>query len=292
MKLVKYNFPFTRSRMGLPHLFLFLVMSFTPTCGPETPLNPVLLSQLREMYQSKLAQLKESTKENIAGWPSDTDCDGSLWAGIARSAGATWVDMTAALQEDGRPTRRPLRDCIAGIDSETTISNDMITGIILGFQAASDGASINKMYLYGETNKWIMGTPEYYISRVLLRPNGITLMAKVLYQITKGEIDNPMRLVPVLYGPVQADYEQHLLLLSRIIEQKAGGPQYGMEIAEKILAQSAPLDALAQAVAGHLTQGALLLTNNYTSPTYVRGHENYHLVHWLLAAKLILDRNP
>jgi hypothetical protein len=252
-------------------------------------MGPTLLLELEEQYNAKLAELKEMSKEHIAGWPSDHDCDGALWAGVARAAGADWVDMSAALQPDGRPTRRPLRDCVTPDESKATTSNDMITGTLLGLQASKDDLSVLKLYRYGLDNNWIMGYPEWYMARVLLRPNGITLLARVLYQLTDGKRDYAIRLAPILYGPVQADYEQHLILLSRIIEKQAGGAQYGMEVAEKILAKSAPLDALAQAVAGNYTQAAILLTGDYTAPTYVRGHESYKLVHWCLAAKVTLD---
>jgi hypothetical protein len=252
-------------------------------------MGPTLLIELEEQYNAKLAELRNITERNVGGWPSDHDCDGALWAGVARAAGADWVDVSAALQPDGRPTRRPLRDCVTPDESKATTSNDMITGIILGLQAAKDDRSIYKLYQYGIDNNWIMGYPEWYMARVLLRPNGITLLARVLYQLTDGKRDYAIRLAPILYGPVQADYEQHLILLSRVIEKNAGGAQYGMEVAEKILAKTSPLDALAQAVAGNYTQAAILLTNDYTPPTYVRGHESYRLVHWLLAAKITLD---
>jgi hypothetical protein len=165
----------------------------------------------------------------------------------------------------------------------------MITGIVLGLSASGDSSSLLKLYQYGEEHNWIMGYPEWYVARVLLRPNGITLMARVLYQLTEGKKDYAVRLLPIVYGPVQADYEQHLILLSRIIEKRAGGAQYGMEVAEKILAKTLPLDGLAQAVAGNYTQAAILLTGDYQAPTYVRGHPSYPLVHWLLAAKVTLD---
>lgn len=287
MSLVKYNFPY---------FFLFLVMSFTFTtsCGADDHVPIDTIAALRLEYGYKLAELEEKTKNNIAGWPSDHDCDGALWAGIARAAGAKWVDMSAALRPDGRPTRRPLFDCGPGNlgyndGAAATTSNDMITGILLGLYAARDTNSVLSLYQYGERNNWIMGYPEWYIARVLLRPNGITLMARILYDLTNGQRDYTIRLAPVVYGPVQSDYEQHLILLSRYLEKSIGGPQYGMEVAEKILAKSAPLDALAQAVAGNNTLAILLLTGNYQSPTYVRGHDNYHLVHWLFAAKVVLD---
>lgn len=276
--------------MKFTHFLLFLVIAFTsPACGHEKAAGPVLITELEQMYAAKLLQLRNATQQNIGGWPTDHDCDGALWAGVARAAGADWVDVSAALRPDGRPTRRPLRDCAFPDESRATTSNDMITGILLGLQASGDSDSVLRLYRYGEENNWIMGYPEWYLSRVLLRPNGVTLLARVIYQLSGGQRDYAIRLAPVVYGPVQADYEQHLVLLSRIIEQRAGGVQYGMSIAEKLLANAAPTDALAQAVAGRYMLAASLLTSDYQSPTYVRGDDTYHLVHWLLAAKIVLD---
>ena len=276
--------------MKFPSFLLFLVMSFTPVaCGQEIPAGPILITELESLYASKLAQLRTETAEHIAGWPADNECDGALWAGVARAAGADWVDVAAALRPDGRPTRKPLRDCITPDESATTTSNDMITGILLGLQEAGDADGVLRLYRYGEQHDWIMGYPEWYISRVLLRPNGVTLMARILYTLTDGKRDYTIRLAPVVYGPVDGDYEGHLLLLSRIIEKRAGGAQYGMEIAETLFAKAHPSDALAQAVAGNYLGAALLLTGEYKSPTYVRGDDIYHLVHWLLAARVTLD---
>ena len=99
--------------MKLPSFLLFVVMSFTlPACGQEIPAGPILITELEQLYASKLALLHNLTSRNVGGWPTDAECDGALWAGVARAAGADWVDVSAAFRPDGRPTRKPLRDCI------------------------------------------------------------------------------------------------------------------------------------------------------------------------------------
>lgn len=277
--------------MKYPFFFLFLVMSFTLSCGQveRVFLSPILKDQLEAEYKDKLEELRRLSEGHIAGWPSDEDCDGALWAGVARAAGADWVDVSAALRPNGRPTRRPNRDCMYPEESKTTTSNDMITGIILGLLSARDVTSLHRLWQYGDENNWIMGYPRDYVSRVLLRPNGITLLARALFHLSGGKRDYAARLAPMLYGPVQKDYEGHLLYLSRYMEQQIGGFQYGMEVAETIAAFRNTDDALAQAVAGHYNLAAILLLNDYKTPSYVRGHDSYKLVHWLFAARIILD---
>jgi hypothetical protein len=282
--------------MKYPFLLSFMVLSFTTLigCGKEQDVPVDTLAALQAQYDEKLLELRELSQGHVAGWPSDYDCDSSLWAGIARAAGATWVDIAAGVRSDGRTTRKPLADCgpveegYAG-DSATTTSNDMITGLLLGALASGDEQLVHRMYTYGEDNKWIMGYPTYYVSRVLLRPNGITLMARILYKLSNGERNYVVRLAPLVYGPTDGDYESHLALLSRYMEKKLGGPQYGAEWTENYLAKNFPTDALAQAVAGQYYLAATLLTGSYQSPPYVRGSKSYHLVHWLFAARIILD---
>jgi hypothetical protein len=284
--------------MKLLHFLGFLVKAIviafnTVACGREdTPIELSLRDKLAAEYASKLGELRDLSREHISGWPSDHDCDSALWAGIARAAGADWVEVDAGVRPNGRTTRRPLRDCVIPDESATSTSNDMITGLLLGALAAKDEPTIYKIYKYGEENNWVMGYPETYISRVLLRPNGITLMARILYGLSGGERDYTIRLAPMVYGPTDGDYESHLALLSRYMEQELGGPQYGAEWTEKYLAANFPKDALARAVNGDYAAAAKLLTGDYQSPSYVRGHPSYSLVHWLFVARVILDRSP
>jgi hypothetical protein len=283
--------------MKSPHFLLFMAFSFAACGRTGEPIHPPLRDKLAGQYVEKLEQLRQLSEGHVAGWPSDYDCDAALWAGVARAAGADWVDVSAGVQPDGRTTRKPLVDCgpveagYAG-DSATTTSNDMITGLILGLLASGDADTVHKIYSYGESNGWIMGLPKYYVSRVLLRPNGITLMARILYALSEGKRDYTIRLAPLVYGPTDGDYESHLALLSRYMEQELGGPQYGAEWVEAYLASNFPKDALARAVNGDYQAAATLLVGDYQSPTYVRGSSSYHLVHWLFAAKIVLDRSP
>lgn len=275
--------------MKYPFFFLFVAMSFLSGCGDS--LTGQARADLAALYEQKLEELRLASLDHEAGWPSDHDCDAALWAGIARAAGATWVDMSAALDHNGRPTRRPNKDCDTPHESATTTSNDMMTGIILGLYTAGDIDSLHAMWKYGYERAWVMGFPEWFLARVYLRPNGVSLLARALYRLSGGSINYGMRLSPLLYGPTQADYATHLTLLSRLIQKRVGGPQYGTELAEQILANRHPHDALAQAIAGKSKAAFNLLRKEYSSPSYVRGHDNYRLVHWLLAARVALDND-
>lgn len=273
----------------------FLLAAGIFGCGGET-LSSEQRAHLQAEYGLRLNELRTASLTHIAGWPSDEDCDGALWAGIARLAGADWVDISAAVQPDGRPTRRPFSDCgphDLGYNggSATTVSNDMITGIIAGMYASgsADTYTAKRLWDYGYSHSWIMGEPNYYVSRVVLRPNGITMLARLLYYTSQGRIDYAARFGPILYGPATEDFEGHLMILGRYLQSKLGGPQYGMQVTEIVASHYRPNDAFSQAVAGNSAKAARLLLSHYKSPSYVRGHPSYHLVHWLVAARIALD---
>ena len=268
---------------------LLVFLSFLVITNCQSDLSIKDRISLQEMYDRKLQELREATSSHAGGWPSDEDCDAALWAGVARAAGADWIDMTAAIQANGRPTRKPYIDCETPLQSRTTTSNDMMTGIMLGNFVAGNKDALKSLWDYGYAHSWIMGYPEWYVARVLLRPNGISLLARSLYILSDGDLDYAMRLSPVVYGPVSADFEYHLALLSRYLQKLTDGPQYGTEVVEGIISQVQPLDALAHAVVGNKEAAAGLLLSDYESPTYVRGHPNYHLCHWLLAAYITLS---
>ncbi len=108
-----------------------------------------------------------------------------------------------------------------------------------------------------------------------------------------------------------ADYEKHLLVegieLNGAVNEalRKSGLALGaitlldvndQQLARlKELSESEPTDALVQAVYGVYTGDfsaslKLLLDDGTPSPTYVRGNANYPAVHWLRAAKVVLDR--
>jgi len=255
-------------------------------------------------YQAALLDLKAVSESG--GWPAAEECDGALWMGMAVRAGNDTIDATASIQPDGRPTRLYKKDCMPGNTgsqvvcvfdapcmggSASTISNDMITGILLALIHNKDAEAIDRMYQYGERNSWFMGYPVSMVGRVYLRPNGRTIMARALYKLTSGQIDYSMyRILPVVYSPFADDYEIQLQALGLLIAKDL--EYFGMteQAIANELAERNPNDALVQAVAGNYTRATeLLLDPGYVYPSYVRGHPNYNKVHFLLASKLIIE---
>lgn len=259
--------------MGILLLALTMILS---ACGGDEPSSR---ADLHGAYDSKLEELRVEEE-----W---ADCDSALWAGLARAAGADWIDVSRWVASNGRPTRLPDADCDLA-DSASTTSNDMITGIMLGLNVSGDSRALQQMWDYGYSHNWIMGFPEYYLSRVLLRPNGITLLARSLHSLN-DETDYGVRHLPVVYGPVAEDYEVHLQIISLDLQQRLGDPSLVRSISQLAMCSVPSRDAYREAVCGRRARAAELLLGDYKYPSYVRGHENYRLVHWLLAARVALS---
>ena len=267
--------------MKLIKLITPSIFSLLLACGQKGHPATQNVDALRDMYSQKLNELKSASQ----GWPSEVDCDAALWAGEARRGGADWVDMAKAIQPNGRPTRQPNKDCgpppYGTNNSAATTSNDMMVGIILGLEYSRDVDSLKKLWSYGSDHNWIMGYPENELGRVLFRQSGVGILAQAIYKIS-GE-DHPQRIIPNPPIPVNADYEEHIQILATLTEI-----DLGRRPILPVTCSSRLDDALIQAVCGSSDKAAGLLIGDYQYPTYVRGSENYKLVHWLIAAKIAL----
>lgn len=61
---------------------LILLPVVISSCGRDS-LSSSERTSLQAEYNTRLAELRTMSLGHTAGWPSDEDCDGALWAGIA-----------------------------------------------------------------------------------------------------------------------------------------------------------------------------------------------------------------
>jgi hypothetical protein len=266
---------------------LILPLLFLISCGIKPKTESTKLDKLEQAYSYKLDEFDIISTSQTAKWPSDYDCDAALWAGLAARAG-TATNIKAALDGSGRTTRKPNKDCIIPSESASTTSNDMILGIITGLYYKKDLASLEAIFHYGLVNNWVMGSPASMVARVVLKPNNIALLARAIYQL--GGHDHQERFIPLSYLPLKdSDYPTHLQFISIALARDTGAANYLAEQAVQETCKNNDQDALAAAICGDEAKAVDLLLGDYQYPAYVRGSENYKLVHWLLVAKLILE---
>lgn len=320
------------------YLPLVLVLGFIGGChiidGDRTetadPNQNPRLGELREVFASKKAALEALLDGD--GYPGRDDCDLTLWLGEACYAGIA-VNLDLVEYAPGYVGRRPLPACWTqkGGDqgAKSSGSNDMQAGYMLcrwkeknlgAFQRLAERGEAHKVYL--PIPGWVMGDPyPEMASRVVMRPNGIGLVGRALFQLSGGQDDRSYRKWQSLYGP-GADFERHVQAVSILTDglvmealrkggQDAtadGKPPTGTDFALldvtmneldalKNYAAAEPENYFYQAVlsrySGETDKAAELLLNLGTPvPSYVRGahQEAYELIHWLFAAKIVLER--
>lgn len=286
-----------------------LLLCNIAACGKKVeesaPQPNARIGELRGKYQENLEKAKTSW-DQATGWPSATDCDGTLWAGLGLAAGNTNVQLGLAKHADGKIHRRPVQPCWeSGTDlgSSSTISKDMLLGYVFGLFRAGKKEDLEGLFQYGRDHNWIMGDPTDAVGKVVLTPNGITTLCNAIKKL--GGPDRTECHLPTSFGSGSEDYQQHLavlgiLLWGEVAPEKVALtdqiPKGGLETLTD-LAYSHANDALFTAAyalysSGNYEQPIALLLGDYVSPSYVRGSDAYPLVHWLFAANLVLRQFP
>lgn len=257
---------------------LLLLTGWLVGCGRSTPdpASYIPTAELRAAYTRVADHLHATSAGHASGWPSDTGCDGALWAGEARAGGADWVSMSASLQSDGRPTRRPGQDCgPATGDSEATTSTDMQLGILLGLLSARDSASLLRMQQYVDANHGVVGTPASDIPLTYMKPGTRTLLARAV-AATGGPREVEWVVLPVVSSIPTADSELHLQLITLVLKMHLGGLDPVDSLAAAQLLAGHPNDALAHYTAGDMAGAATIaLAPGWTVPSYVRDAPEY-----------------
>lgn len=264
------------------------------------------VAELRSLFKTHTAELAAAA-DPASGFPSAEDCDATLWAGEAAYAGLT-VHLEAAETAPGVVTRRPATSGPCYPDhSASSTSRDMLLGYVLGKWAQRDGAALQRLADYGEAHSWTMGEGD--ASRVQLSADGQGLLGRAIEALTAGADKRSYRSIPSVCFPVSADYERHLQSVSVLLQGEVADVLEGeakaltMDIngtcMERLQANAAadPDDALGLAIlgvyTGDMAPAATLLTDaSYAPPSYVRGAGTYTLVHWLIAATVVLKRFP
>lgn len=240
----------------------------------------------------------------VTGWPSNTDCDGTLWAGLGCSLGMP-VRIELAEYAPGEIHRRPGNSCYTKENgdqgSKSTISRDMLTGYIACNIETKDLDALKRLANYGEDHAWIMGEPSHMVSRIFLAGNLTGLLGRAIFVLSKGSSDRLYRHAPTDYLPVYEDFERHIQTQGILLQERISG-----EITDQMFerlndnAYESVNDPLFVAALGKFKGNQdytiKLLLSDTPCPSYARGErpDLYCRINWLQAAKIVLDgyKNP
>jgi hypothetical protein len=286
------------------------------------------IQELREMRDEKAFRLAALLDHD--GYPVPrNDCDLTLWVGEACYAGVK-VNLDLVELEPGLVHRRPTPCWSpegGDLGSKSTGSNDMQAGYMACRVRESNLAAFQRLAARGEANTvylpipgWVMGQPyPEMATRVVMRPNGIGLVGRAIYLLSGGADDRSYRKWQPLYGG-GADYERHIQALSILtdgvvmerlrkqgmdaaVDQPQPAPADLVDLTMQELealqhyAETEPFNYFYQAILFRYTGNPapavdLLLDPATPVPSYVRGtpQEAFELIHWLIAAKVVLER--
>lgn len=309
---------------------LFIVLVTCIACGhgkPHEEVNgqPSAVETLRERHATWLQELRGASAED-SGWPSVSDCDGTLWAGLAKAAGASVV-LELAEYEPGVIHRRPTpcwTPTSGDVGSKSTVSRDMMTGYLWGWwsQGAGGLPALERLADYGAANGWVMGLPKDRPFDVELGDNLKGVLCRAIQGLRgQADIRRECGSAPSVYLPVAADYARHVQVLGILLQGETDHllhsgdalpadpgrheeepPLELTAIDDGMLkrlhenAEAEPADALFQGALGIYTgdyaEGVRLLGDDaYQCPSYVRGAPAYCLVHKAFAAWVILKHH-
>ena len=206
-------------------VILTLLLSLA-SCGPlflprESASAPVSLTERRELYLRL-----NSAQQDSNGFILTQHCDSLLFSSLNAVGRGERIQITAARDEEGQWFRRPLDlpECYANRESRSTISRDMLIGLLLYLQHFQESKLVADLWNYGSTNNWIMGEGEG-INRVaaVLSPSLIKVLAEMNYKMNGVDADE-RHLPDLTIFTKDGGYVNHLnLLYFKLYSEVYGG---------------------------------------------------------------------
>ena len=176
------------------------------------------------------------------GFISTEYCDSLLFSALNAVARNERIDIEDAQGEPGQWFRRPSKDCFPE-NSKSTISRDMLLGVILYAVHFSEPDILDDLWEYGEANNWVMG--EGVIDRTLFSPTMIALLAEARYKLSG--VDVAARFLAQTYDTTPG-YRSHLSILKMVIKAKLDGLSTWDKRNLRILKEKNPTNPLIQAM--------------------------------------------
>jgi hypothetical protein len=201
--------------------FLFFILALVG-CGPKAkPESTTHSVELREavIEKTKLYLSLGKTVQDEAGFVMYEACDSLLFSGLYGAGGGV-VDLRAARDESGMWHRRPLAypECY-GESSKSTISRDMMLGVLWYIWETQDLELAEELFAYGKTHEWIMGDGNLW--RIYFTPGLQATLAELIYRLG-GPDYYAYRAIPQSYSR-NVDYAAHLDVLHILLRGELTG---------------------------------------------------------------------
>ncbi|MCB9228470.1 MAG: hypothetical protein H6618_02575 [Deltaproteobacteria bacterium] len=203
----------------------------------------------KEAYYIKHIQHDE------AGWLPDSRCDALLFNSLAAVSGLN-INIELAKDNDGRWYRHHSKDCFKTGESESTISRDMLIGLLIWIRFERKKEILQQIIQYGENHmdeagNWIMGDGDNTRTRVDKRLQSTFYLVR---KFLSGETTDADEYIWFYQQGYQAHLEVLHMLLIISIRQKIFEKEITLL---QRYADENPENALFQVVYHKVTDGQL-----------------------------------
>lgn len=160
----------------------------------------------------------QPTVSDQRGWTDTDRCDALLWASLRAASGVT-VDVTAAQdpEDPGRWFRRPvdLPECFATGESKSTISRDMLLGVLWWAWTARRSDVVGDLWDFAREREGVMGDGEFGGLETLLNVNMFGLLGRLCVKTEACDATASVSAaIPLTYqSPNPTGFERHLEVL-------------------------------------------------------------------------------
>lgn len=269
-------------------LALLVLMGCSRDNKPSPPTPSPRFDELRAKQKLYCELSKESYLANkfVVG-----RCDGLLFTSIhGLVCDYVSIDSFESDSEPGRYYRSPTRDCFVDGEpngSDSTISKDMMLGLMHSLWYHKKDEEIKQVIDYGRNNNWFMGDAgdlKTKVSKTLLSPNLISL----LYDMQSELAPEPGELEELLDESkqqviVNTGYRAHLQVMRIILEGRVRGGINDLKFeALKQQTERVPKNGLFHAAYNHFKDGdqrraidIALDTTYFPDDKLPNNHENY-----------------
>jgi hypothetical protein len=173
-----------------------------------TTIGFTLDQSLTDKYKLYLKEIKRHQDKH--GFIMSNHCDSLLFTSLASFGGMRGVDITKACDRDGKWHRRPIDNPCYPEHSKSTISRDMLLGLLYFIYKDKNLTLAEDLWDYGIKNNWIMGDGD--VSRIYMTPGLQATLAELIYFLG-GKNYRFARNMPQTWPKGLDGYQAHLQAL-------------------------------------------------------------------------------
>jgi hypothetical protein len=194
---------------------LLLITLLLIGCNEVKKIEPpiTIVERLRE--QAQLYKTLNKELQDADGFILTDKCDSLLFSALANPN----INLEAAEVEPGKWLRRPTTypECWAASASASTISRDMLLGVMWRAWKQRNLPLLERLYAYGELHKWDMGQGDS--TATFFSPIFVATLAQMIYKL--GGTDRAIRNLGWVWNPEELGYKAHIQALHILIRKEA-----------------------------------------------------------------------